>query len=133
MSALILLLLMLDDPPTVTPLSPERAAALEKAIVTVVSDKLPTPLYKGNSHWGETTPTANGMKWVGDGVLKKPVLQYADKNHGTWRKYEVDLLETAPEPFKLRLSNGLQTGKSELSFDLRLDADLRFKIDQENW
>src|SRR5947208_2831917 len=90
-----------DPPRPPTPLPPERVAALEKALFTLVTANIPKPLYQGDSHWGEQTPTANGVKWTGSGLLKKPALQYTDKNHGTWRKYEVDLLETAPEPLKL--------------------------------
>jgi hypothetical protein len=117
-----------------SPLPPERTAALEKAISTLFKAGVPTPLYKGSSHWGETTSTANGVKWVGKGLLKKPVLQYAQKNHGTWRKYEVELLETVPEPLKVRLTNAIvEPANHTLTFDLRLDADVRFRIDQENW
>lgn len=132
-----LFLLTCADDPTSPParreITPEKVATLQNAVATVVKASLPKPLYRGSSHWGETTPTPNGVKWVGDGVLKKPVLQYANKNHGTWRKYDVVLLEKAPEPLKLRLDCLTPAGKNTLTFDLHLDADLHFTIEQENW
>jgi len=114
-------------------LAPERAIALERALSAVISVNLPKPLYRGNSHWGDTAPTPNGVIWVGRGFLKKPEFQYADKNHGIWRKYEVDLESKASQPLKLKLENPVQAGNNTLSFDLHLDVDLHFKIEQENW
>src|SRR5947208_3016451 len=94
-----LLALTLQQPPDggssrkPEPIESERVAALEEALRGVVLAKVPKPLAKGQSRWGEQTATPNGVKWNGKGLIKKPELQYGDKNHGTWRKYEVDLLE----------------------------------------
>lgn len=133
------LLLVLTDPPRSEPmpqsasLPPEKVAALQKGLSSVIQAALPKPLYEGASHWGDTIRAANGLKWVNSSGLIKPEIQYGDKNHGTWRKYLVTLDEPAPDHLRIALSNVLTPANNTLTFALQLDGDLHFDVHQQNW
>lgn len=109
-------------------ISPERVASFQRALEKTVYTALPTPLYEGSDHWGDTRKSVNGMKWSG-----KPELQYADKNHGTWRKYRVTLDQPAQDHLKLQLNNVQNIGNNSLRFQIKIDADVEFDIHQQNW
>jgi hypothetical protein len=112
---------------------PEKVAALQKALTATVQGALPSPLYQGDSHWGETKRTVNGVKWNGSGIVRKPEWQYGEKNHGTWRKYQLTLDEPSAEHLRIHLRDVVNAGNNTLTFALQLDADVHFDITQQNW
>lgn len=117
-----------QDSVTAKSISSERIASFNRALEKTVYSTLPTPLYEGSDHWGDTKKKVNGLKWSG-----KPELQYGDKNHGTWRKYRVTLEQPAPKHLRLRLTNVQNTGNNSLKFRINVDADVEFDIHQQNW
>ena len=124
----LFLLLSVQDAVSAKSISPERVASFQRALEKTVYTALPTPLYEGSDHWGDTKKSVNGLKWSG-----KPELQYGDKNHGTWRKYRVTLDQPAPKHLRLRLNNVQSTGNNSLKFQIKVDADVEFDIHQQNW
>ncbi|MFT3882285.1 MAG: hypothetical protein QM703_21865 [Gemmatales bacterium] len=109
-------------------ISPERVASFQRALEKAVFTALPTPLYEGSDHWGDQKKSVNGMKWT-----PKPELQYSDKNHGTWRKYRVTLDQPAQDHLKLKVNDVKSLGNNSLSFQIKVDADIEFNIEQQNW
>lgn len=122
----VFLLLLLQSDPKVIPL--EKVSQFQKALEATVFSALPTPLYEGKSHWGDTTDAVNGIKWK-----PKPELQYGQKNHGTWRKYRVTLQTPANEHLKLDIHDMKNVGNNTLRFELLIQADVEFDITQQNW
>ena len=114
------------EPPESIPNS--KRMAFENALQATLISAVPTPLIIGTSHWGDTVRTPNGMKWK-----PKPEVQYADKNHGTWRKYAVTLKEPIDQHFKLQVQRMQQVGNNTLEFELLVSADIDFDITQQNW
>lgn len=125
----ILLFIFLDDGPAqIRALPAEKVASLQRALDGAVLGALPTPLYDGNSHWGETKKSINGMKWGG-----KPELQYGERNHGTWRKYTVTLDQPAKDHMRLQVNQVQSVGNNTLTFQVKVEADVHFDVVQQNW
>lgn len=121
--------LAIDDGMTAKSISPERVASFQRAMETAVFTAMPTPLFQGSDHWGDTKKSVNGMKWTSG----KPELQYADKNHGTWRRYIITLDQPAADHLHLKLSDVKNIGNNSLSFQIQVDADVEFDVQQQNW
>ncbi|HQR06391.1 MAG TPA: hypothetical protein PLN21_06190 [Gemmatales bacterium] len=117
-----------QDTAAVKSISPERVASFQRALEKAVFTALPTPLYEGSDHWGDKKKSVNGMKWT-----PKPELQYADKNHGTWRKYRVTLDQPSQDHLKLKVNDVKSLGNNSLSFQIKVDADIEFDVEQQNW
>lgn len=128
---LMSLLFMISTPQeaaSIKSISPERVASFQRALEKAVFTALPTPLYEGSDHWGDKKKSVNGMKWT-----PKPELQYADKNHGTWRKYRVTLDQPAQDHLKLKVNDVKSLGNNSLSFQIKVDTDVQFDVEQQNW
>lgn len=118
-----------DSATTIKSISPEKVASFQRALQSAAFTALPTPLYEGSDHWGDTKKSINGMKWT----ASKPELQYADKNQGTWRKYKVTLDQPHNDHLRLSLNNMHQAGNNTLSFLIKIEADVEFDVQQQNW
>lgn len=129
MTWMLLFLVAYDDSATLKSISPERVAGFQRALLTAVFTAIPTPLYEGSDHWGDTKKSINGMKWAGG----KPELQYADKNQGTWRKYQVTLDDPHQEHLRLQLHDVKNLGGNTLGFVIKVEADIGFEVEQQNW
>jgi hypothetical protein len=125
MTWMLLLLMVQTDP---KPIAPEKVAQFQKALESTVFSNLPTPLYEGKSHWGDTAEAVNGIKWK-----PKPELQYTQKNQGTWRKYQITLQQPASDHLKLEINDMKNIGNNTLQFELLIKADLIFDVTQQNW
>lgn len=118
-----------DDQAAIKSISPERVAGFQRALQQSVFTFMPTPLFEGSDHWGDMKKSVNGMKWSGG----KPELQYADKNQGTWRKYKVTLNHPHQDHLRLQLNDVKNVGNNALSFLLKVEADIEFDVQQQNW
>jgi hypothetical protein len=125
MTWMLLLLMVQTDP---KPIAPEKVAQFQKALEATVFSNLPTPLYEGKSHWGDTVDVSNGIKWK-----PKPELQYGPKNHGLWRKYQVTLQQPTSDHLSLDISNMKNVGNNTLQFELLIQSDVNFDVTQQNW
>lgn len=117
-----------DGPAQLRALPAEKVASLQRALEGAVFTALPTPLNEGKSHWGETKKSVNGLKWT-----SKPELQFGNRNHGTWRKYVVALDTPVKDHLRLRVSNVQNVGHNTLTFQVEVEADVHFDVQQQNW
>lgn len=106
----------------------EKVVALQRALKTTMLLAMPDPMVQGKDKWGHQERTVSGLKWSG-----KPELRYEDRNHGTWRKYEVQLRSPHDQHLRLRLEDVKITGSNQMSFVVYLEADVTFEVTQENW
>lgn len=124
----LLTCLLLPGDDTGKTIPAEKLAALQTALKKTMLLAMPDPMVQGKDKWGNQERTVSGLKWSG-----KPEFSYQDRNHGTWRKYEVQLRTPHDEHLRLRLDDVKITGNNQMSFVLYLDADVTFEVTQENW
>lgn len=124
----VMFLSQMPDDDAAKTIPAEKVAALQSALKTTMLLAMPDPMVQGKEKWGHQEQTVSGLKWSG-----KPEFSYQNRNHGTWRKYEVELRQPHESHLRLRLDEVKITGNNQMSFVVYLDADVNFEVTQENW
>jgi hypothetical protein len=109
-------------------LSPASTDALAGALRGYLVKNVPPVLYEDNSGWGRTKQTPNGVKWSGI----HPHLQYAAKNDGDWRKFQVVAPKLA-DSLILDIRNAQYPEAGKLTFDLYVAFDAVVEYEHQKW
>lgn len=109
--------------------SPE---ALEGVLRGVALKNLPNPLFEASPGWGDTRMVTNQVKWRKEGILLRPEVHKAPKNHGTWRKVRVEAVNPE-DTLILDLRNISFPQPGTMVFGVFLAFDARVTAVQENW
>jgi hypothetical protein len=120
-------------PASALPLLPDGSpSALAGTLRAFLIDVVPSPLYQAQPGWGHRAEVPSGLKWKGRGLRGRPSVQKSFRNHGTWRKIEVQ----APNLRDSLVVDVRDVHKHEaghMTFTVFLSFDARVNVVQEKW
>lgn len=109
-----------------------HAAALTELLRPLILQSLPTPLHQKSDSWGATKRTPNGLRWRGQGPNVRPELQFAEKNHGHWKRTQI-LAEGLPGSFVFQIQDLRASSPDCRTFDVYVGMPLRIIHDEQRW
>jgi hypothetical protein len=114
-----------------TPGHEEQADNLYELISSIVIDNLPDK-YEDKRHWGMKKEVWRGVRLSGKPFELKMNSRKREVNHGTWRMYQITLVE--PDRwFRTRLANVGGTGAGQLGFDVIINARIHCFARLSQW
>lgn len=119
--------------PPAAPLLPDGTLeSLTGSLRTYLVQAMPRPLVESNSGWGATKRVPDGVKWRGQGLRVRPEMQYAVKNHGTWKRLRVTA-ENPQDTLIFDLRNLRQPDDGPATFDAFVAFDARVEYERQVW
>lgn len=102
--------------------TPSVDGAIGELVHKIVLDAIPHE-YENTKKWGGTKRVWDGVKFETDGLRIKTKRRWKDARHGTWKRYNVWLINPEDE-FDIQLDNVRQTDSGKVAFDLAIDAHI---------
>ena len=88
--------------------------------------------YEDDRTWGKQEERWDGIKIRREGIKLETKRRWKMVNHGTWRKYEAQLVDPSQQ-FSVELSNLRNTPDGAMAFDLNVRANLNLQARQSKW
>lgn len=88
--------------------------------------------FKEDKDWGGQEPRWNGVSVRRDGLKIRTHRKKKMVNHGTWKKYDVKLLNPQ-EQFSISVKNMREAEDGKMAFDVHLAANLKIDGRQSKW
>ena len=88
--------------------------------------------FRDDKHWGGTTRRWDGVDVERDGLRIETRRRWKDVNHGTWKRYEVALVDPARE-FTVTLKRFERRPDGRLAIDFDIESDVRVHGQVARW
>ncbi len=113
---------------------PQNVDAGEKidALLTKIVLKNIPHEFKEEKDWGAQEPRWNGVNIRRDGLKIRTNRKKKMVNHGTWKKYDVSLLNPQ-EQFSISVKNMREAEEGKMAFDVYVAANLKIDGRQAKW
>lgn len=108
--------------------APENAKRL---LSSIVRQAIPHD-YEDAKKWGQTRRTWDGLHLRMDGFELKTKRKWKEANHGTWRRYHVEMINP-DENFVVQLSNFSKREDGTTEFDVTLTSALNCFGQMQRW
>lgn len=127
---------VLEKPPnsrhSPTALAPlDAGETIDRLVTRLALENMPHH-YHDDKNWGKQDKRWDGVNIKRDGLRLKTKRRWKTVNHGTWRKYSIELLNPKEE-FTIQLKNLHQTSTGQLGFDVHFTAHLKLNARQSKW
>lgn len=103
-----------------------------QSLITEISRQVIPHNYEDKKHWGQKKEVVRGLYVRREGLHIKTHRTTKSVNHGTWTRYEIQLLDP-DQQLHIRLVNVRQLPNQRLAFDIVCDARLRILGQLANW
>ena len=111
--------------------STDAGESIDRILTQLALESIPHS-YTSDKHWGKQSERWDGIKWKRDGLRISTKRRKKMVNHGTWKKYTVELLDPNEEfAVKLKDLRRLENGKT--GFDVHFTARLKIRARQSKW
>lgn len=113
---------------------PQNVDAGEKidALITKIVLKNIPHEFNEDKDWGGQAPRFNGVNFRRDGLKIRTNRKRKMVNHGTWKKYDVSLLDPKDQ-FSISVKNMREAEEGKMAFDVYVSANLKIDGRQANW
>jgi hypothetical protein len=111
-----------ETDPSATPPASSGPKKFDRLVTGIVLDNLPAEIVE-DKDWGKTTQVWDGVRAQWEGSRLKTNRRWKTVNHGTWKKYEIRLID--PEQrFQVQVDNLQPLEDGRVGFDAQVDAAL---------
>ena len=104
---------------------------IDALITKMVLENIPHQ-FKEDKDWGKQESRWNGVDIRRDGLKLRTHRKKKMFNHGTWKKYEVSLLNPK-EQFAISVKNMREAEDGKMAFDVHVSANLKIDGRQAKW
>ncbi len=101
---------------------PPSSDGVQKLLTEIIRSTIPTD-YENTKDWGKTKEVKRGLTIRRDGLRITTKRKRRQVNHGTWKKYQVHLIDP-DKYFRIRVENYVEQPNHRAAFDLVVDAKL---------
>lgn len=116
---------------SVTPQPIDAGEKVDALITKMVLQNIPHQ-FREDKDWGGQQSRWNGIDFRLDGMKVKTHRKKKMVNHGTWKKYEVSLLNPN-EQFLISVKNMRESDDGKMAFDVHAAANLKIDGRQAKW
>jgi hypothetical protein len=118
-----------DDDQSGVPI--DAGEKIDALITKLVLKNIPHQFHE-NKDWGRQELRFSGIDLRRDGLKIRTRRKRKMVNHGTWRKYEVSLLNPADQ-FSISVKNMRSSDEGKMAFDVHVGANLKIDGRQAKW
>ena len=118
--------------PAQAPAAQASADILSVALKELLVQMLPGTLYESAPGWGNRKRVPSGVQWPGQGIRRRPEVQYSLRNDGTWRKVRL-MTDDAAHSLQISLSDLRWDDAGRLTFTAAAWVNLRASFEQQRW
>jgi hypothetical protein len=120
-----------DDAPAKEPERVDAGEDIDALITKIVLDNIPHE-FKEDQDWGAQESRWNGVDIRRDGLKLRTHRKKKMVNHGTWKKYDVSLLNPEDQ-FSISVKNMREAEDGKMAFDVHVAANLKIDGRQAKW
>jgi hypothetical protein len=104
---------------------------IDKFLTRLALDSIPHS-FTEDKDWGQQDERWDGIKWHRDGMRISTNRRRKIVNHGTWRKYSIELIDPQDE-FSVQVKNFHKLDNGKTAFDVHFTAHLKIDARESKW
>ena len=105
--------------------------SVDAVLTKIILEHMPLQ-YADDKKWGKQEKRWDGVDLRYEGIKLKTKRRWKMVNHGTWKKYDAQLVNPEHE-FAVELTNLRNTPDGKTAFDLNIGANLNLQARQSKW